>query len=224
LSKELKDIKKDMLSIKMKFRLFKSNIITDEDAKRLKELRKLFRTQQRINIRNKDLEKYKFIEELTKDKNKNNEKFWYSIKKFNNKSNLNKVNISIDLLEKHFKKIFNEKELYLNEFQLNIKKEVDIFEKNIDILNEGVIKFNDVEMDFAIKESKNSKSVDKNDCEIRKKLNDELVILNEKLNKKPEMINIVKFCLENYKIQEHRDNLKVLTRFENQEELYIELN
>ncbi len=208
----------------MKFRLFKSNIITDEDAKRLKELRKLFRTQQRINIRNKDLEKYKFIEELTKDKNKNNEKFWYSIKKFNNKSNLNKVNISIDLLEKHFKKIFNEKELYLNEFQLNIKKEVDIFEKNIDILNEGVIKFNDVEMDFAIKESKNSKSVDKNDCEIRKKLNDELVILNEKLNKKPEMINIVKFCLENYKIQEHRDNLKVLTRFENQEELYIELN
>ena len=31
-SKELKDIKKDMLSIKMKFRLFKSNIINDEDA------------------------------------------------------------------------------------------------------------------------------------------------------------------------------------------------
>ncbi len=74
-SKELKDIKKDMLSIKMKFRLFKSNIINDEDAKCLKELRKLFRTQQRINIRNKDLEKYKFIEELTKDKNKNNKKF-----------------------------------------------------------------------------------------------------------------------------------------------------
>ncbi len=71
----------------------------------------------------------------------------------------NKVNISIDLLEKHFKKIFNEKELNLDEFQLNIKKEVDKFEKNIDILNEGVIKFNDVEMDFAIKESKNSKSI-----------------------------------------------------------------
>jgi hypothetical protein len=31
-SKELKDFKKDMLSIKMKFRLFKSNIINDEDA------------------------------------------------------------------------------------------------------------------------------------------------------------------------------------------------
>jgi hypothetical protein len=31
-SKELKDIKKDMLSIKMKFRLFKSNIINDADA------------------------------------------------------------------------------------------------------------------------------------------------------------------------------------------------
>ena len=34
-----------------------------------------------------------------------------------------------------------------------------------------------------------------------------------------------KFCLENYKNQElDRDYLKVITRFENHEELYIELN
>ena len=59
-------------------------------------------------------------------------------------------------------------------------------------------------------------SVDINDCGIRKKLNDQLLVLNEKFNKKPEMVNIVKFCLENYKFQEHRDNLKVITRFENQ--------
>jgi hypothetical protein len=67
---------------------------------------------------------------------------------------LNKVNILIDLLEKHFKKIFNEKELNLDEFQLNIKKEVDKFEKNIDIINEGVIKFNDVEMNLLSKKVK----------------------------------------------------------------------
>ena len=60
-------------------------------------------------------------------------------------------------------------------------------------------------------------SVDKNDCGIRKKLNDQLLVLNEKFNKKPEMVNTVKFYLENYKFQEHRDNLKVITRFENQE-------
>ncbi len=67
---------------------------------------------------------------------------------------MNKVNILIDLLEKHFKKIFNEKELNLDEFQLNIKKEVDKFEKNIDIINEGVIKFNDVEMNLLSKKVK----------------------------------------------------------------------
>ncbi len=43
--------------------------------------------------------------------------------------------------------------------------------------------------------------MDKNDRGIRKKSNDQLVILNEKLNKKPEVINIVKFCQENYKNQ-----------------------
>ena len=62
-SKELKDIKCEMLSIKMKFKPFRiKNNTEGEDAIRLKELRKLFRKQQRINIRNKDLEKYKFIQ------------------------------------------------------------------------------------------------------------------------------------------------------------------
>ncbi len=69
-------------------------------VERTKRYIHVFIRYHRINIRNKDLEKYNFIEELTKDKNKNNKKFGYSIKKFNNESNLDKVNISIDLLRK----------------------------------------------------------------------------------------------------------------------------
>ena len=44
-------------------------------------------------------------------------------------------------------------------------------------------------------------SVDENDCRIRKKWNDQLFFLNEKFKQKPEMVYMVKFCLENYKIQ-----------------------
>ena len=31
------------------------------------------------------------------------------------------------------------------------------------------------------------------------------------------MVNIVKFCLENYNLQEHKENLNITTRHENQE-------
>ena len=60
---------------------------------RNKDLQKLFRIQQKTNMRNKDLQ-YQFIEELTKDKSNNNKKIWYGVKKFNNNQNLNKINIS----------------------------------------------------------------------------------------------------------------------------------
>jgi hypothetical protein len=96
-SKELKDIKSEMLSMKKKFKRYSTNKNVDnESSKRLKELKKLFRTQQRVNMRNKDLEKYKFIENLTRDGNKNNKKFWCQVKKFNNNSKLKKINIKME--------------------------------------------------------------------------------------------------------------------------------
>ncbi len=54
----------------MKFKVYRSDRIEDESVNCLKELRQLFRTQQRINMRNKDLKQFKFIEELNKDKKK----------------------------------------------------------------------------------------------------------------------------------------------------------
>ncbi len=158
-SNELKDIKNEILTLKKKFKRFRSDTVVGEDANRLKDLRKLFRVQQRTNMRNKDLKKYKFIEELTRDKSKNNKKFWYEVKKFNNNQNLNKINISMDLLENHFKKIFNEEETTFSEFQLKIKEEVNQYGNNINLQDEINIEISDAEIDSAIKEMKNSKAI-----------------------------------------------------------------
>jgi hypothetical protein len=158
-SNELKDIKNEILTLKKKFKRFRSDKVVGEDANRLKDLRKLFRVQQRTNMRNKDLKKYKFIEELTKDKSKNNKKIWYLVKQLNNNQNLNKINISMDLLENHFKKIFNEEETSFSEFQLKIKEESNQYGNNINLQDEINIEISDAEIDLAIKEMKNSKAI-----------------------------------------------------------------
>jgi hypothetical protein len=59
--------------------------------------------------------------------------------------------------------------------------------------------------------------IDISDLGKKDKLNNQMIQLNEKFNKKPEMVEIVKFCLENYGLKEHKDNIKVITNFENQE-------
>ena len=64
--------------------------------------------------------------------------------------------------------------------------------------------------------------VDINDFGVKNKLDSQLKGLNEKFNKKPEMVEIVKFCLDNFNLQEHRENLKVITRYENQEVLSVD--
>jgi hypothetical protein len=64
--------------------------------------------------------------------------------------------------------------------------------------------------------------VDINDFGVKNKLDSQLKGLNEKFNKKPEMVEIVKFCLDNFNLQEHRENLKVITRYENQEVLSMD--
>ena len=53
-------------------------------------------------------------------------------------------------------------------------------------------------------------------------LNNQLDILNEKFNKKPEIVSIVKFCLENFCTKEFKDNLKVVTRFENEDYMIVD--
>jgi hypothetical protein len=52
----------------------------------------------------------------------------------------------MDLLEQHFKKIFNEEEMLLNKFQLKIKEEINNYENSMNLLNEIDIEFNDVDI------------------------------------------------------------------------------
>ena len=59
-------------------------------------------------------------------------------------------------------------------------------------------------------------SLNKIEFGMKNKIQSQLDSLNEKFNKRPEMINLIKFCLENFHLKEHRENLKVMTRFENQ--------
>ncbi len=48
--------------------------------------------------------------------------------------------------------------------------------------------------------------------------NNQLDILNKKFNKKPES---EKFCLENFSKIEFKDNLKIVTRFENEDYMIV---
>jgi hypothetical protein len=52
--------------------------------------------------------------------------------------------------------------------------------------------------------------------------NIQLDILNENFNKKPEIVPIVRFCLENLSTKEFKDNLKVVTRFENEDYMIVD--
>jgi hypothetical protein len=67
--------------------------------------------------------------------------------------------IPINKLEDHFKKIFNEKESNFNQFQLNVKDDVEKYENNINLSQKIDIEFNEIDIDYAIKESKNSKAI-----------------------------------------------------------------
>jgi hypothetical protein len=52
--------------------------------------------------------------------------------------------------------------------------------------------------------------------------NNQLDIWNNKFNKKPEIVPIVKFCLENFNTKYFEDNLKVVTRFENEDYMIVD--
>ena len=49
---------------------------------------------------------------------------------------------------------------------------------------------------------------------LKKNIKNQVDEFNVKFNEKPEMVQIVKFCLENYSLNEHRENLKIIMRFE----------
>ena len=59
----------------------------------------------------------------------------------------------MSLLQSHFKKIFNETELDLNAFQTEIVKDINLYEKSIDLNSELLKDFTDIEIEFALKES-----------------------------------------------------------------------
>lgn len=60
-------------------------------------------------------------------------------------------------MENHFKKIFNEPETDLNDFQIKIVDEIKLYEESIILETELMTEFTDFDIDLAIKDSKNSK-------------------------------------------------------------------
>jgi hypothetical protein len=104
---------------------------------------------------------FDFIEKIGKNSNK--KQFWKKVSSFKQKQlgGKTKIDINMNILEKHFKSIFSEEESVNNEFQTNIVNQVNNYETSI--LNEklniemDVFTIHDVEL--AIKETKNSKAI-----------------------------------------------------------------
>jgi hypothetical protein len=69
----------------------------------------------------------------------------------------------------------------------------------------------------SFNELSNLLAVNMNELGLKKNLVGQLDMLNENFNKKPQQVQIVKFCLENYQLKEHRDNLRTITSYENQD-------
>ncbi len=125
----------------------------------LKELKKEFRKELRRNKRNKDKKNYDYIEKIGKNKNK--KQFWNKIRSYKQKElgGNTKIEININSLEKHFKEIFGENQDVLNEFQKDIIAKIDNHEKQISAENLEDEEFSILEIELAIKETKNSKAV-----------------------------------------------------------------
>jgi hypothetical protein len=158
-SRELRDIKSNILAIKKKYNRFANHRNTSYSMNdELRELKKEFRRTQRRNIATNDHEKLKLIEKLAKEKNK--KRFWQKIKDYTTK-NQDKVNvnISIDELEQHFTNIFAKKEESSSEFHKDITVKIGKYEEEImkEELNITELTIEDIKL--ALKESKNSKSI-----------------------------------------------------------------
>jgi len=125
----------------------------------LKELKKEFRKELIRNKRNKDKRNYDYIEKIGKNKNK--KLFWNKIRSYKQKElgGNTKIEININSLEKHFKEIFGENQDVLNEFQKDIIAKIDNHEKQISAENLEDEEFSILEIELAIKETKNSKAV-----------------------------------------------------------------
>ncbi len=117
-------------------------------------------------------------------------------------------------------KIFNFKQLYYK-YKLGFRKQLESYSLSKDIfefiMNQEKKQVKSASYACSVNELSNTLLIDKSEFGKKNKLETQLSILNEKFNKKPATVDIVKFCLENFNSQEHRDNLKIITRFENQE-------
>jgi hypothetical protein len=69
---------------------------------------------------------------------------------------------------------------------------------------------------WSVNELSNLLLVDRIKFGKKNEIENQLMRLNEKFNKKPELVDIVKFGLENNNLEEHRNNLKIITRYKNQ--------
>ena len=142
-SKKLGDIKRSILAKKKMFKLRNSGYVDNRNKEydmELKELKKEFRKELRRNKRNKDKKNYDYIEKIGKNKNK--KQFWNKIRSYKQKELGGNTKIEINI----------------NSLVLIIAK-IDNHEKQISAENLEDEEFSILEIELAIKETKNSKAV-----------------------------------------------------------------
>ena len=167
-TKELRDIKAEILAKKKKMKVrttFKNNMDYDDDddndnmnKNEIKNLKRNFRRIMRRNKRNTELKNMKYIEKIASNSNKN--KFWSKLRHYkNNNQEKQEIQININELERHYAKIFSEDSTLENEFQQTVNEEVITFEKQNKLNNVNKILFSRSDVESALKQSSNSKSI-----------------------------------------------------------------
>ena len=116
--------------------------------------------------------------------------------------------------------IFNFKHLFYK-YKLGFRKQLESSQITKEILSHLLIQKNKMNKSASFicsfNELSNLLAVNMNELGLKKNLDGQLDMLNENFNKKPQQVQIVRFCLENYQLKEHRDNLRTITSYENQD-------
>lgn len=147
----------ELLSIKNKLISLRNQFVYNKDPKIFNEIKiqkKLFRSIQRNNIFLDNMKEFDKLESIARKKNK--DKFWKFINNKKKKlSNTNKIDITIEDLTNHFKKLFSEDYNDLNNEQTKI--EVTVFKTFDEFLNKPISHFFSMKnLEKVLKTLKNS--------------------------------------------------------------------
>jgi hypothetical protein len=111
-------------------------------------------------------------------------------------------------------KVFNFKHVYYK-YKLGFRKQLEYYSLSKDVFQfiikneKNLVKSSSYAS--SMQQVSNFLSINSDECGLKSKLSAQYENLNTKFNKKTEMVEIGKFCLENYYLIEHRENVKIIT-------------